>query len=81
MLQGTKVTRIPSTSFSQGLNFVFMFRPDFLFIPIVESTDLSTGKHPLVLAPWTPIAKPEDVVSDTLEGVLHYRIDDNDGDG
>ncbi len=60
-----------------------MFRPDFLFIPIVESTDVSTGtgKHHLVLAPWTPIAKPEEVVSDTLEGVLHYRIDDDDGDG
>ena len=55
------------------------------FIPpvacTVESTDLSTGKHHLVLAPWTPIAKPEEVVSDTLEGVLHYRIDDDDGDG
>ena len=53
----------------------------YLFPCIVESTDLSTGKHHLVLAPWTPIAKPEEVVSDTLEGVLHYRIDDDDGDG
>ena len=53
----------------------------YLFPCIVESTDLSAGKHHLVLAPWTPIAKPKEVVSDTLEGVLHYRIDDDDGDG
>ena len=62
---------------SQPIQFFFAFQildPDFqiyvqvfnLFPCLVESTDLSTWKQHLILAPWTPIAKPEEVVADDL---------------
>jgi hypothetical protein len=38
----------------------------YQFPCLVESTDLSTGKQHHILAPWTPIAKPEEVVLDAL---------------
>jgi hypothetical protein len=62
---------------SQPIQFFFAFQildPDFqiyvqvfnLFPCLVESTDLSTWKQHLILAPWAPIAKPEEVVTDAL---------------
>jgi hypothetical protein len=38
----------------------------YVFPCVVESSDLSTRKQHHILAPWTPIAKPEEVMADAL---------------
>ena len=38
----------------------------YVFPCVVESSDLSTRKQHHILAPWTPIAKPEEVMAAAL---------------